>query len=83
MKKKNLLKIFSILAIILITIFVGFYIIIRILIFNWAKDINQSFINKNKHPQKYDYQLEKYKNYYNNKTTGRVGLLTLYQKADK
>lgn len=67
MKKKNLLKIFSILAIILITIFVGLYIIVRILIFNWAKDINQSFINKKNQPQKYDYQLEKYKNYYNEK----------------
>lgn len=61
--KVNLLKALLIIGMIVIIIIVGFYVTLYL----WAKEINQSFINKKNQPQKYDYQLEKYKNYYNKK----------------
>lgn len=62
--KINLLKALLVIGMIVIIIIVGFYAALYL----WAKEINQSFINNKNQPQKYDYQLEKYKNYYNKKT---------------
>lgn len=59
--KINLLKALLIIGMIVILIIVFFYVSLYL----WAKEINQSFINQKNQPQKYDYQLEKYKNYYN------------------
>lgn len=57
---KILLKILLLIGVIVILLITAFYSSL----YFWAREINQSFTNEKKQPQKYDFQLEKYKKYY-------------------
>jgi len=67
----KLLKIFLAIIAIIVSIIVGFYVVLNL----WSWRIVHSFIEEKKNPKKYDYMIEEYKNYYeqNEKNTNDKG----------